>query len=231
MTTLLSRGFVLGVTFLGLLALIAYLLAAAPGRSQAIDPTVSVSSATAPPGSQVTVDVVVTPGTGVTIGALGIVVTYDDALLSASSCSTSTFIGTAHDCNTNLSPNQVGFAWVSVLPEGISGLAGTITFNTFPTEGVAFLAVTITTCADEVGNYLTCAAIDGEITIVQPTASPTPSPTATPQPTPVPTPKYWGDVNCSGTVDAVDALAILRNVAGLPVSQATPCPSIGAPYP
>ncbi len=53
-----------------------------------------------------------------------------------------------------------------------------------------------------------------------PTPAPTPSPTATPAPTPAPTPTptlayVRGDANCDGQVDAVDALALLRWVAGL----------------
>ena len=37
-----------------------------------------------------------------------------------------------------------------------------------------------------------------------------------------------GDVDCSSGVDAVDALKVLRHVAGLPVSQNEPCPDIGS---
>jgi len=37
----------------------------------------------------------------------------------------------------------------------------------------------------------------------------------------------WGDVNCSGDVDAVDALQLLRHTVQLPVSQQEPCPDIG----
>jgi hypothetical protein len=37
----------------------------------------------------------------------------------------------------------------------------------------------------------------------------------------------WGDVNCSGRVDAVDALQLLRHTVQLPVSQQEPCPDIG----
>lgn len=73
-----------------------------------------------------------------------------------------------------------------------------------------------------------------------PTLTPTPNPTATPTPTPAPTPLYtptpavtpppgqistptpvpgsvWGDVDCNGTVDLYDLVAILRSLqAGAP---------------
>jgi len=37
----------------------------------------------------------------------------------------------------------------------------------------------------------------------------------------------WGDVNCSGDVEAVDALQILRHLVKLAVLQQEPCPDIG----
>ncbi len=37
----------------------------------------------------------------------------------------------------------------------------------------------------------------------------------------------WGDADCDGDVDSVDALKILRYVAALPVAQTEPCPDIG----
>jgi hypothetical protein len=37
-----------------------------------------------------------------------------------------------------------------------------------------------------------------------------------------------GDVDCSGIVDSVDALHLLRHIAGLPVTQSEPCPDIGS---
>jgi hypothetical protein len=39
----------------------------------------------------------------------------------------------------------------------------------------------------------------------------------------------WGDVDCDGDFDAVDALAILRSVVGFVVSQQQPCPAIASP--
>ncbi len=37
----------------------------------------------------------------------------------------------------------------------------------------------------------------------------------------------WGDVDCDGDVDAVDALKILLGIVNLPVGQTEPCPDIG----
>ena len=62
-----------------------------------------------------------------------------------------------------------------------------------------------------------------------PTATPTPGPTDTPGPSETPGDgPAQGDVDCDGDVDSVDALKVLRHVAGLPVSQTEPCDDIGA---
>lgn len=45
-----------------------------------------------------------------------------------------------------------------------------------------------------------------------------------------PVPKQ-GDVDCSGSVNAVDSLKVLRYVAGLSVAQTEPCPDIGTEAP
>ncbi len=67
------------------------------------------------------------------------------------------------------------------------------------------------------------------------TPSPAPTPTATPAPTPSPTPEptpdgmLWGDDDCNTSVDPVDALGVLRNVARLSaVQQTEPCPDVGS---
>ena len=63
-----------------------------------------------------------------------------------------------------------------------------------------------------------------------PTATPSASVTPTPGPSETPTPKaLFGDMDCDGDVDAVDALAILRFVAGLPpLGQTEPCSDVGS---
>lgn len=66
-----------------------------------------------------------------------------------------------------------------------------------------------------------------------PTPTDTPAPTGTPTPTPAPTLPpgfhYWGDFDCDGDVDAVDALQILRYLAALEVQQSEACPLPAAP--
>jgi len=61
-----------------------------------------------------------------------------------------------------------------------------------------------------------------------PTPTHTPAPTQTPTPSPTPEPQFrQGDIDCNGTVDAVDALRILRYVAGLDPNVPAGCPPIG----
>jgi hypothetical protein len=52
---------------------------------------------------------------------------------------------------------------------------------------------------------------------------------APPTPTPTPTvgPSSFGNVDCGGGINSVDALKVLRYAAGLSVSQTEPCADIG----
>jgi hypothetical protein len=50
--------------------------------------------------------------------------------------------------------------------------------------------------------------------------------TATPAPT-AGNPYLWGDVDCDGDVDAVDALMLLRDVASLDDLRPADCPQFG----
>ena len=170
------------------------------------DTTIAVESATAPPNSNVTVDVTVTPAQGIEVGVVEVVVSYDNTVLTSPSCTAITL------CNPTYSPNSVWLANVDLA--GMSGVIGTITFDTPPVETATLLDATLTLCTDTTGSDITCSVVDGTITIQQatptPTPTPSPSPTTPPQtPTPPP-PPLWGDIDCSGTVNAIDALKTLR---------------------
>ena len=56
-----------------------------------------------------------------------------------------------------------------------------------------------------------------------------PTPVPTPEPTPTPPPPHlFGDNDCDGDVDSVDALQGLRFIAGLEVFQTGPCHALGS---
>lgn len=112
---------------------------------------------------------------------------------------------------------------------------------TFPQTVFAgdFLTATATDTDSNTSEFSDCVMVTGPVTAT-PTPSPTPSPTPTATPTPVETPTPTvtptptpapisnGDADCDEDVDTVDALGILRNVAGLPpLLQNEPCPNVG----
>ncbi|MCH8200629.1 MAG: hypothetical protein IIB85_01765 [Chloroflexi bacterium] len=65
---------------------------------------------------------------------------------------------------------------------------------------------------DPTGSETDPATTDGEICIVE-------------EPAPE---RRWGDGDCSGEVNPIDSLKVLRSDAGLPVSQTGDCPVIGS---
>jgi hypothetical protein len=72
---------------------------------------------------------------------------------------------------------------------------------------------------DDQGNGLAVSATNGEVIVEGPGGTPTP--------TPVPGGLIQGDVDCSGSVNSVDSLKILRFVAQLSVAKGPGCPEIG----
>jgi Tol biopolymer transport system component len=63
-----------------------------------------------------------------------------------------------------------------------------------------------------------CTPLGSEVKIVDPLASPCPLGAGIPC--------VWGDIDCSGAIDPVDALKLLRHDAGLFLSQEPDCPPV-----
>ena len=179
----------------------------------------------------VTVDVNA-QGSAAGLGAWDISVMYDSTLLTATGCTTSAPGATVEVCNPDSGGTGDTVRFIGASTAGVTGAdaaavtLGTITFDAGTTEDTATLTVTVADFRDpanvDISTGLT--ASDGTITIggtPPPPDTPVP-PTATPPP-----PFPFGDVDCSGTVDAVDALKIQRWIAGLSVDQEPGCPAIG----
>ena len=227
----------------------AVLLASAPERAQGGggDATISIGSGTVTPGGDITVDITITSLTGI-VASAGINIIYESSLIQATGCTTTQ--GVAR-CDLAYDENTLRLVMVDVV-DGLSGVVGAVTFHAIGAAGTtASMQVVVTTCGDPEGSPLKCATRDGAIAIRSQTPSPSPTSTPLPTPTQVPGPTLppspslppsstpgltqppllWGDVNCDGFVNSVDALTLMRWSAGLPVLQVQPCPTIGAVYP
>lgn len=128
---------------------------------------------------------------------------------------------TSHPPNTDETPNEDA---ASVLYTPDSGYTGPDSFS--------FWVCDDDSCDELTVNVQVSTPTPTPEPSPTPTPEPTPEPTATPTPTPTPSPTFApGDLDCDADVDAVDALAILRVVAGLPVPPPDPgdpsCPPIG----
>lgn len=166
---------------------------AAADTAQAVAPaSVSLGSTSVQPGGLTAVSLNVTAGSGKTVGAVIVDVSYDTTVLTATSC---TPVST---CNTEFGPGVVRI--VRVDAGGLSGTEGTISFLAGNTMGKEVLTVDIVECDDETGAAITCAAGDGSITITT-------------------SGKPIGDVNCDwfdtdGLPTIVDAQLIAQVVVG-----------------
>jgi hypothetical protein len=183
----------------GFFAVLIGVLLVSDGRSVEPDAVVSVNSTTSSPNSQTNVELSISPSAGKTIGALRVVMSYDDALLLATDCSAPSGSGIGL-CNAALSSGEIGFAFSNLF--GLNGSLGTVTFSTLAIPGTANLAIAVTTCADEQGIDLNCSAESGVVTIAETTPSPTPPPTPPPTaaptlpPNPPPPPFEVGSIIC-----------------------------------
>lgn len=105
--------------------------------------------------------------------------------------------------------------------------------HTFSTSGTFTYYCSLHSTRDEAAPAVVDANIAagmmvGKVTVNPPgTPTPSPSPTPTPSPTASPGVAKQGDIDCSGAVNAVDALKVLRHVAGLTVAQGPGCTPLG----
>jgi hypothetical protein len=168
---------------------------------------------------------------GVIVGAFDVNVDYNPTVLAPTGCTADVGV-----CNANYDANTVRFGAFSITD--LSGPIGSITFSAIGGGGTSStLDVVVVNCANDSGDDISCTASDGLINVTTPTPSPTPTPTPTPIPTPTPTPTpsptppplVWGDVDCNGTINAVDSLAIQRWKVGFAYNSAPGCPQIGVP--
>lgn len=121
---------------------------------------VSMGTATVAPGGDVTVDLIVTPQEGVTVGALDVDVVYDKGVLKATEC-------TPEGCNAAYAADTVRFSMASL--DGFSGPAGTISFSAIGAEGaVSPLSVLVRTCANVEADVIACSGTAGSVTIGPP---------------------------------------------------------------
>jgi len=169
------------------LGLLPVLLAVGATRTQGgTDPTVSIGSATVPPGGVFTVYLTVTPPPGGTVGAIDALVHYNNTVIAPSACSP----GPPQSCSIAYDPNTVSFSLYNL--NGMSGQVGSITFLVVgPNGSQSDLDLSLTVCADTTGTIITCAALDGTVTVTTPP--------------PTPTPVYGANFTVDSTVDAVDA--------------------------
>jgi hypothetical protein len=154
-------------------------------------------------------------------------VNYDNTVLAVDTdvdgCTTE-FLGA---CNPTFDENTVSIAMIDA--NGLlSGVVASIRFTATAGAGTTTpLDLVVINCNNEMAAPLTCVDSDGSIDIAAATPSPTPSPS--PGPSPTPPPLIWGDVDCSGAVNAIDSLATQRWKVGLPYNSAPGCPQIGVP--
>ena len=130
-----------------------------PPGAVAGDPVavVSIADATVEVGGMVTVDLVVTPQEGVTVGALDVDIVYNSAVLEATAC-------TPAGCNATFAPDTVHFSMASL--EGFSGAIGSATFTAKGDVGAsAVLEVRVLSCANLEAQLIACAASNGQVTI------------------------------------------------------------------
>lgn len=194
----------LGLVAAAVLALTGY-AQATPADAEVNSVSILPLSQTVAPGAtEITISLEL-DATAPGIGGWDIDVVYDDVLLRATACSP-----TAGGFCSVLAGPAVNFGGKSFA--GLTGSPlqlGTITFRADATNGISFIEAIVTRLVDPDGADITFAPpTDGAVIVEQPFLK-------------------QGDVNCNNSVNAVDALFVLRFVAGLGVNANEPCPDIG----
>jgi len=165
--------------------------------------SVSVGSATVPPGGSATVPLqalnVPSPG----LGAITVNIVYDASLEPTAWDKTGSPLDMVN-CNLNYAPSTIRCTGISAA--GVSGdiVVADLTFHSVESPGeCASLDVRIITFTDPDGHPIPATDIDGQICVLpEGTASPTPTPTLSPTPTPTPTPSP--DDDGDGLPNSVD---------------------------
>jgi hypothetical protein len=192
-----------GVVALAVLALGGF-AQATPAAAEVNSISIVPATQTVPPGAteiSVSLEVGATaPG----IGSYEINVVFGGSLLRATAC-TSDEAGT---CEL-LAGTVLSFTGKS--PAGLTGSPlqlGTITFQADTTGGTSAIEAVVIQLTDPDGTDITFAPPTGGEVIIQP-------------------PLKQGDIDCSNSANAVDALLVLRFSAGLGVNGNESCPDIG----
>ena len=155
--------------------------------------TVSAEDVTVAPGGAV--ELTISGHSEQAIGAFGIDVLFDEALVTPHSCQSAIAL-----CNTGAQPGLLRLNSVSLL-----GFSGDITFATIvfeaigPAGSTALIDVDVTTLSDTLGIDMLgqVSVTDGSVTIdgLAPLTPP-------------------GDANCDSTLSAADGLAVIAHLAG-----------------
>jgi hypothetical protein len=209
------------------------------GAREALAEGVTVSAEDVTAASGGAVELTLSGHSEQAIGAFGINVLFDEALVTPHSCQTAIAI-----CNTSAGPGLLRLNSVSLL-----GFSGDITFATIVFEAVglagstALIDVDVTALADTFGVDMLdqVSVTDGSVTI-DGLAPLTPPGDANCDSTLSAADGLavigdlagayeaacfgLADVNCDGKVDAADALTILRAVGGLPLDLPPGCAAI-----
>lgn len=166
------------------------------GARQAVAAGVTVSAEDVTAASGGAVELTLSGHSEQAIGAFGIDVLFDEALVTPHSCQSP--IAT---CNTAAQPGLLRLNGVSLL-----GFSGDITFATIvfeaigPAGSTALIDVDVTALADTVGIDMLdqVSVTDGSVTIddLVPLTPP-------------------GDANCDSTLSAADGLAVIADLAGV----------------